>query len=179
MAGTTPNYGLRYPGMYDVVNADSWLDLSNDLETAFAALDVKRQKALNRPSARAVAGTNLIAASTTTTVVFGSETFDNANLFSFGAPDRMTLSAGLWLVLAETTMLFGYTTATSLRTIITINGAAHTSQKTAAVIQPVAHLTAFVEASAGDLLRMQARWTGTGGPGDITGAMTATRIREP
>lgn len=180
MAGTTANYSLRYPGLYDPVDALSWQNLADDIEGALAALDVKRQGALNRPSARMVAGNNSVADSTTTTMTFGSETFDNANLVSIsGAPDRMTLSAGLWLVMAEADLGFGYTTVTSFRTIISVNGAAHTSMKTAGVLQPKSHLTALVLAGSGDILRLLVRWTGTGGPGSISGAMTATRIREP
>lgn len=169
---TTPNYAIRYPCAGSPVSLADFANLALDTEAAIAAVDIKENLALRRPAAaiRRNTGAFLPAVGVATTVTYDQELYDNANMADLAVNnDRLTIvRSGVYMVWGFGSVGGGATTVTSTALLFTRNGVLYAEKKVNA--QPLTTSTsnlngvAMVSCVAGDILRLQYLWTGTGGP---------------
>ena len=77
MGGMT-SLGIRYPYVGEVIDADSYQDMADEIDALFTSLDAIRDLAVSHPSARITGGvaTAVATATTTTVTAFTAETWD-------------------------------------------------------------------------------------------------------
>lgn len=169
MPGTT-SLGIRYPLQGEVITAQAYQDMADDIDALMSDLDVLRDYTTSRPSA-AISGGSIATATGVngtvaayTTVVW--DTGGYADLIT--NPNQLTVPSGIYWVVCEGT-LTGATTVTAKRVgvlhnsivwgaqvVDTISGTGNGSISPASALVIATGLT--------NAIQVRAFWTGTGGP---------------
>jgi hypothetical protein len=182
MPGTT-SLGLRYPFPSETVTAQSYQDLAEDIDSVLDTLDALRTQA--RVPEMAIVqwpgGGTSVTQGVTTTLTYGTEVVDTAGLANLGVNnDRLTLSAGIWLINGWASISGGTTTSgtqlqfhlnAALHSFHRIDNSSFPSKETNG--QALIHV-----AAAGSILQMNAAWFGTGGPQTWFASLHAWKVRE-
>lgn len=173
MPGATTHLSLRYPYVTEVVTAQSYQDLANDIDTQFTVTDGIRQLNLQKDTCNVSGGTTAVAVNTFVNVAFtGSVWTKPAALHNTGVnPEQFVIQrAGLYLFISMVTVGAPFTTFTGIEVGHSKNG---TSNYLETGISQASGGTAQVRGlqfcNAGDILRTFVRWTGTGGPANASG----------
>jgi hypothetical protein len=169
MPGQTPNFGIRFPCYGDAVNDTYYQNFANDVDGALTTINTLRQ-AVQRPATVKTAKTaQNITVNTDTNINFAGVDWDNAAWWSAGTPANLTIpTSGIYYVSAKVAVVFGFTTCTSVR--ITMLLAATPSLPDNKINQTGAvNCFGLFSATAGQVVNMRVRWTGTGGPATFAG----------
>lgn len=184
MPGSTPVYGITYPCGGETIDAAAMLEFSESLDAALAQATDELDAVTTRPNAMvryAVGGTaQTVAVNVITNVTYAAEQYDNDNMADLVANnERLTCrTSGVYHV-SSTFSLSNVTTLTGLSIIITVNGVEIGRWKTRVVVGGTfgeCTLAIPVNMFAGDILRTQILWTGTGGPGSVTNNSMAASL---
>lgn len=165
----TTSLGIRYPGPHDVVDATSWQNLASDVDGLLSAIEVKRAAVAKPPSARVLgSGSQTVAVTTPTTVVYTTEEWDIGGLVNLGVNnDRITLTPGIWII-TGTIFYTSQATIAHIEVDLNLNGAQFVQNRIGpfyASAVPQMQATGIVICTvAGDFVSMTAGWSGTGGP---------------
>jgi hypothetical protein len=182
MPGMT-SLGLRYPFPWETVSAQSYQDLAEDIDGVLDGLDLLRTQA-RVPEMAIVswsgAGTS-VTQGVTTTMTYAFEQVDTANLANLGVNnDRLTLSAGIWLINAYVSITGGTTTSgTQLQ--FHLNTALHSFHRIDNSNFPSKEIngqTLMYVPVDGAILQVNGAWFGTGGPQTWFPFVQAWKIRE-
>jgi len=179
----TTSLGIRYPGPHDVVSATSWQNLASDVDDLLSAVEVKRAAVAKPNSARVLgSGSQTVAVTTPTTVVYTTEDWDIGGLANLGVNnDRITLTTGIWIV----TGTIWYTTQTTIAHIevdLNLNGVQFVQNRVgpfyAGAVPQIQATGIVVSGAPGDFVTMTAGWSGTGGPSTLIQTyLEAVKIR--
>lgn len=184
MPGLTPNEFFPYPYMGETVNATSWQNLATAIDAALASVALVATDAKKPPTAivRESVGGTAITVATNTNILFNSNTFvDPTSMHSTSVnTDQVILpEAGIYLVRGSIT-LGSPTTLTLMRAAITLNGvqvfARQDSPKNVNQSWTTDCNGVVISMAAGDILRLVARWGGTGTATTVGSQMHVTRI---
>jgi len=184
MPGATP-LGLRYPLQGETVDATSWQNLAEDIDTLMTQLDGLRDANL-RPITASVTGSGGSAVTATGVdgvLTYNLESWDTANLANLGVNnDRLTLSTGIWFARANTSFLSGTGAITFTRTGLLLGGVLWQSMEMSTATSVTGNMVAtgcLVVTVAGTILQQRVRWNGAGGPGTWSGGtLQVYKIRE-
>src|SRR5688572_1515078 len=127
MPGTTP-LGLRYPYPWETVTAQSYQDLSEDIDAALDALDTMHTQRRVPAQAAVLQGGagDSVPVSTFTNLTWTIESYDTASLVNLGVNnDRMTLTAGIWFA-SGWAITSGGTTTNATQLQLHVNTVLHT-----------------------------------------------------
>jgi hypothetical protein len=182
MPGTTP-LGLRYPLPWETVTAQSFQDLSEDIDAALDALDLIRTQARVPEQASVIQGGagNALTQAVTTTLTYTIELYDTGGLSNLGVNnDRLTLSAGLWFCNGWAISSGGTTTTGSqlqlqVATVMTAFHRVDNSSFTGKNMNVQALLKIPVD---GTILQLAGVWFGTGGPQTWSARLQVWKVRE-
>lgn len=181
MPGTTP-LGLRYPLPWETVTAQSFQDLSEDIDAALDALDIIETQARVPQQASVIngAGGNSVPVNVGTTLTYTIEEYDTGNLADLGVNnDRLTLSAGIWFVNGKASTSGGTTTSgTHLQLhVATVLTAFHRIDNSTIVGKDIA-LQALIKIPVnGTIIQLIGIWTGTGGPQTWVAQLQTWKVR--
>ena len=173
MPASTPVYGITYPCSGENINADAFLTFANTMQTALTTAAAEVESVTSRPNAQINAVSNFsITVNTDTTLTFVSEMYDNDGLADLAVNnDRLTIQTpGVYLFNAFADLTGGFATLTSFSLIATVNAVEQFRYKTRKIATSVgveAMISAPIDCFTGDVVRVLARWTGTGGPATI------------
>ena len=180
MPGVTP-LGLRYPLPWETVTAQSFQDLSEDIDGVLDNLDVLRTSArVPQMASVFMPASTSVPQGVTTALTFTSELVDTANIVNLGVNnDRMTLGAGLWFCTGHA-FLSGATTNTGTQLHFNLNSALvafHRIDDTSFVTHGIMVQALIYVPTPGSILQLMGTWFGTGGPASWSGRMDAWRVR--
>jgi hypothetical protein len=182
MPGMT-SLGLRYPYPWETVTAQSYQDLAEDIDGVLDGLDLLRTQA-RVPEMAIVqwsgAGT-AVAQGVTTVLTYATEVVDTANLANLGVNnDRLTLSAGIWLVNCYCSITGGTTnTGTQLQFHLnTVLHSFHRVDNSNFTSKEINGQTLIYVPIDGSILQVNAAWFGTGGPMTWLPYLHAWKVRE-
>lgn len=173
MPGATTHLSLRYPLVTEVVTAQSYLDLANDIDTQFTVTDGIRQLNLHKDTCNVSGGTTVAAVNTFVNFGFTSSAWTKpAALHSTSVnPEQFVIqTAGLYLFITNVRVSGPFTTLTGTEIGQSKNGTSNyletgISQLTGGNAQ----VRGLQFCNVGDILRTFVRWTGTGGPSNVSG----------
>ena len=179
MPGSSVTYAIPFPCEGETINSATFLSFSTAVEAAIASVDALENLTLLRPSAMvANSVTQNVAVGVSTTCVYDTELWDTNNMANVVVNnDRLTIvTNGVYMVDGGVNTIFSPTTVTSNAVLLTKNGTAFAENKadSSNPTYPV-HALSIIPCVAGDILRMNYLWTGTGGPGAI-GARFVARL---
>lgn len=186
MPGMT-SLGLRYPFMSEVVDAQSWQDLADDIDAQLTALDVLRDEVLHPQTAsvsRFLGSLVGLAANTNGLCTFDTENWDVGGLANLGVNnERLTLTQGIWWVQASANIDFGtITTLTYVQAAPLLDGVIMGMAMTDTTTQMPGDTTGFAVVpvfAASGVLQLRVRWNGTGGPATFNDAsLRAVKLRD-
>lgn len=182
MPASTPIYGITYPCGGDTIDPNALATFANTLDAALAQGIADLAEATNRPNVQVSAtAIQTVVINVATDLTFVTEVYDNDGMATLATnSDRLTIrTAGAYFVWAMFRLASGFATLTSGAAILTVNGierARHISTSDEIDFE----LTVPLDLAVGDIVRVQARWTGTGGPGNVTTRLlTASYIAAP
>ena len=182
MPASTPIFAITYPCGGDTIDPDALATFARTMDAALAQGMADLAQATNRPNAQISAtAIQTVAINTATNLTFDTEAYDNDGMATLATSnDRLTIQTdGAYFVWGTFRLSDGFATLTSGAAILTVNGverARHISTSDDIDFE----LTVPLDLVAGDILRLQARWTGTGGPGNVrTRLLTASFIAAP
>lgn len=165
---STPNWNIPYPCSGDNIDCTVFEDFTQAIQDAITAVDALSVQVRNRPAAAIDNSFNTIPVGVSTNVQFALEDFDNANMVNLAVNnDRITITVdGMYLVNANLYLTPPSTTVTSNAVAITRNGTVLYRKKSSSDTNDFTAMTlaGLVPCVAGDILRLSALWTGTGGP---------------
>jgi len=171
--------------MGEAINAATFASFATAVEAAVSGVDVLRTLSLNRDSALVAAsvGTN-VAVGVATTITYDTEQWDVGGLANLGVSnDRLTIQRnGVYMFRFGSNSEVAATTMTSCAVIITKNAVAFAERKqdiTAGTSTHGVQASAMSSCVAGDIIRVQYLWTGTGGPLAITARLGARLVTLP
>ena len=173
MPGMTPVLGIRYPCSGDTIDSSVFANFTNDIQAALLTGDAAVASAANRPAAQ-VQGetpTQSVVINTATVMTYTTEVFDNDDMADIAVNnDRLTIvTGGLYLCGAQVTTLTGFATISSMTVNLTVNGTTVYRYKTPGFGFGSAQINRVpLDLNAGDILRAETRWTGTGGPANLS-----------
>lgn len=186
MPGATPVWNLPYPCAGETIDPDIFCEFSNAVDSAMETINDNAEFAANRPNARIDRTLSLpttFAAGVATPVTFDTEVFDNNNMANLGISNGVLTiqTPGLYWVSFSVGGFTVFTTWTRYLMSITQNGLARTNRKfminVAQSIPANNTITGVVLCAAGDLIRGQFTFIGTGGPMQISrGSLSASFI---
>lgn len=169
MPGFTDHLSLRYPLITEIVTAQSYQDLANDIDAQFTATAAIRAQNLNKPNCftATVAGTST-AVNTFVNVSFTNNFFANpSSIHSTSVnPDQFVIPlAGLYMFVGSARTNGAFTTFTGFEIGESKNGTSNYLESgTYSATGGNAMVKGLQFCVAGDILRIFTRWTGTGGP---------------
>lgn len=184
MPGMTSNEFFPYPLMGETVDATSWQNLANAIDASLATLATGAADAKKPPTAmvrQSFAGT-AITVNTDTNILFTTDQFvDPSSMHSTSVnTDRIILpEPGIYLVRGQTTVS-STTTLTTAKAAISLNGTIVFAEQTG-----VNNLNqswrlevngVVLSMAAGDIVRLVARWGGTGTATTLGCQLHVTRI---
>lgn len=169
MPGTT-SLGIRYPLQGEVISAQAYQDMADDVDALMTQLDALRDVAVTHPSASISGGSIATASGADGTVTnFSTTTWDTGGYVDLVTnPDRFTVPSGVYWAVCEGT-LSGATTVTAKRLAIlhsfAICGAQSVDTLTGTGNGAIGPASGVVICSgATNAVQARAFWTGTGGP---------------
>lgn len=184
MPGTT-SLGIRYPYQNEVVTAQSWQDMADDIDALFTSLDALTDLARLKPSASISGG----AAATATNnngipTNYTTVNWDTGGYANLGVnPDRLTVPSGVYWGFCSG-FLSGATTVTAKRVGLLHNSIVWGAQ-TVDILTGTGNGTIspgsgmIICTGVTNVIQVRCIWTGTGGPA-TTGSVTLSvyKIRE-
>jgi hypothetical protein len=171
MPASTPIYGITYPCGGDTIDSAVLETFARSVDAALAQGRADLARATGRPNALVYTTTSqAVVINTATELGFdgSSSDYDNddmVNLSTNNGPAIVT--PGAYLVWGELWITDGFTTLTSASAIITVNGIERARHITSSDDIDYA-VTVPLLLAAGDVVELQALWTGTGGPANVT-----------
>ena len=174
MPASTPVYGITYPCGGDTIDSSVFATFAESMDAALVQGAAEMAQVANKPNAQAVAlgFPQLVTLNTVTTMTYNTEVYDNDNMIDLAVNnDRLTIqTSGAYLVWA----MFATgsaTTMTSMTVILTVNGTERGRYKDrprSGVNFGQVEFTMPINLVAGDIVRAQALWTGSGGPSSFS-----------
>lgn len=169
MPDSSPVFGIPFPCEGEAITCDSFADFATGVESALASVDVTVDQALNPPNA----GVNLtqsVAVAAATDCVYVTEYWDSANMATVGTTPLTAPADGMYLITINAGVS-GFATITSAKAAININGTDQYAFKFPAGVGTPNRCSTqgLYRLAIGDLVRCRFTWTGTGGPGSVTG----------
>lgn len=169
MPGATANLSLRYPLIDETVDATSYQNLANDIDTQLTVANSLLQSNLHRPIVSAFFLNAPVTVATTTNMFFtDGNYFSIPSTFhstSVNADQFIVPTTGLYLATAGLVFSNVGGAATGGTVGITVNavsryGASNNGNFSAGFT--FARAKGLLTLSAGDIVRCQSRWNGTG-----------------
>ena len=182
MPASTAIYGITYPCGGDTIDTDVFAMFANTMDAALAQGAADLAAVTDKPNALVSAtAAQAVVINVSTNLTFDTEVYDNDDMGNLAANnDRLTCqTAGAYFIRGEFTLISGFTTLTSVNVVLTVNGIEQGRLIGEGDVGNYG-LTMPVELFVGDIVRVQARWTGTGGPANVTTRLlTASYIAAP
>jgi hypothetical protein len=146
-----------------------------DIEAAIASVDVLAAEATSPPNVSVTLSQAGVAFNVATDITYTAEDWDSGSMATPPATALTVPVNGMYMV-AAFAGVSGTTTNTSMRAAISVNGTNQYVFKfaPAAATPNTANVQGLLRLAAGDLVRCNFLWTGTGGPGTVTGTMALT-----
>jgi hypothetical protein len=183
MPASTPIYGITYPCGGDTINPAVLATFANSLDAALAQGRAELSEVTNRPNAQMSGTTSqLVVINTSTDLTFEAEVYDNDGIVNLASSTSALIiqTAGAYFIWGAFRLASGYATLTSVNVILTVNGIERGRKITSDNDDIEFGFTIPMNLDVGDLVRVQARWTGTGGPASVTTRLlTASYIAAP
>lgn len=144
-------------------------------EAAIAAVDALATQATAPPSVSVELSMAGVAAAAATDLTYTSESWDSAGIAAPPATALTVPADGMYLVNAYAGVS-GFATISSMRAAITVNAVSQYAFKFAPNPGTPNHANpqGLLRLATGDLVRCNFLWTGTGGPGTVSGTMAMT-----
>jgi hypothetical protein len=189
MPGMTP-LGLRYPLQGETVDATSWQNLANDIDTLMTTINTIRTTAFHTPTASVgnVSGTLPIsvASSTLVDMRYNNVNWDTASLVNLVAnDDRITVGTGVWYVRFTARSWSGMGTLVTGISYIRDTGGTFWSEQSIQNLGspssggPLSCSGVVVNQAASLGIKGTVAWNGAGGPATYNGAaLQVYRLRE-
>jgi hypothetical protein len=184
MPGTTANEFFPYPYMGETVNATSWANLANAIDAALVTLNAVATDAKKPPTVmvrETLAGTAITVATNTNIFFTTNQFIDPSSMHSTSSntDQIITPEPGIYLCRGAV-QVGGTTTLTGLKAAVSLNG----TQVLARQENPKNLNTSWttevngvvLSMAAGDIIRLVARWAGTGTATTIGCQLHVTRI---
>jgi hypothetical protein len=165
MPGATPILGLPYPYADEEISDASFANLANAVDAILNTYhNTRRVAALHRPTA-GVYSTSIVQAATVATAT--NLNFDTTQWDSTGTmagTTGITIPAdGIYVASGSCSNDGSFTTFTSTRSTITLAGTSVAHHKIkGTTFGTIANVVAVFQATAGQLVRLQTLWTGSG-----------------
>lgn len=181
----TPNWNLPYPCSGEAIDPSIFCDFSEALDVALATVAENTRQIANRPNARLnrVGGAQTFPVNVNTVVDFTTEMYDNNGMTDLGVSASIVMVnvPGLYWVTFAMGGNANFTTWTRYQMQITQNGVARVSRKfildTAIATFTDNSINGLLVCQAGDQIRAQYLWNGTGGPQIMSrGSLSASFI---
>jgi hypothetical protein len=181
MPGQTPILGIRYPLIGETVDATSFANFANDVNSAVVTTQALATGAVNRKECLVpiVIGQSVTVAVETTLTFTNIETApafapfrDNDNMFNPGSPTQITINtSGVYMVVSRDLCIDTFTTMISIRNLIYKNGIAQfgerRNEQNGSTTSMVETVQALLRCEVGDIITNRVLWNGTGGPGAV------------
>jgi hypothetical protein len=171
---STPVYGITYPCSGDTIDPAALAVFANSMDAALVQGAAELAQVTSRPNAEVSTFTPVqpVVINTATNLTYTVESYDNDNMADLAVNnDRLTVRTdGIYLVRGAF-FTGSTTTQTSATVILTVNSLERGRFKTRPrSSQTNAQVSLCIPMSlvAGDIIRMQGLWTGSGGPSDFT-----------
>lgn len=172
---STPVFGIVYPCEGSPVSCDDFSAFATSAETAVATVDALATEATSPPNASVQLSMAGVVVAVATDITYTSENWDSGAIAAPPATALTVPSNGMYMV-AINAGVSGFATLTSMRASISVNAVNQYTFKylpaAATPTQDVPH--GLLRLAAGDLVRCNFLWTGTGGPGTVSGTMSLT-----
>ncbi len=174
MPASTPVYGITYPCSGETIDPSVFATFANTLDAALAQGTAALAQATNRPNVQVQAtAAQAVVINVVTTLTYTTEIYDNDAMADLAANnERLTIQTdGVYFIWGAFNT-GSTTTQTSAAVILTVNGVERGRYKTRPIaINNFASVSMSMPMSllAGDIVRMQGLWTGSGGPSNFTG----------
>lgn len=185
MPGLTPNWALPYPCSGETIDPDIFCDFSEALDVALATINDRTTFVANRPNSRLnrFGGAQTFAVNVNTVVQWNSEMYDNNAMTDLTLDNTIITvnTPGLYWVTFVVGGVANFTTWTRYQLQITQNATARVSRKfiidTGVATFSDNSINGLLVCQAGDLIRGQYLWNGTGGPQVMSrGSLSASFI---
>ena len=174
MPASTAIFGITYPCGGDTIDPDALATFAQTMDAALAQGAADLAQATNRPNAQvqASATTQSVVINVITTLTYTDESYDNDAMADLATNnDRLTIqTSGVYLVWGAFNT-GSTTTQTSAAIILTVNGVEVGRYKTRPRSTQTTNRVSLaipLSLAAGDIVRAQALWTGSGGPSNFT-----------
>lgn len=172
---STPVFGIVYPCEGPAITLADFSSFATSVESAIAAVDVLATEATNPPNASVQLSMAGVAVNVATDITYTSESWDSGTIATPPATALTVPSNGMYMV-AINAGVSGFATITSMRAAISVNAVNQYAFKflPVAATPNQANPHGLLRLAAGDLVRCNFIWTGTGGPGTVSGTMSLT-----
>jgi hypothetical protein len=186
MPATTPVYGITYPCGGDTIDPGVLATFANSIDAALAQGAAELAQVTGRPNAQVIRflPAQAVVLNTVTTMTYVDETYDNDGMADLAVNnDRLTVQTSGAYFIRGRVNAGSATTMTSVAVILTVNGAERGRSKTRPLTTEdfgEVELSMPMNLVAGDIIRMQTLWTGSGGPSDYAvSILSASFIAAP
>lgn len=176
MPGMTANWSLPYPCAGDTIDPSIFCEFSNAVDSALSIVSANAVFVANRPTARIdrTASSNTFTVNVATNVQFDTERFDNDAMANL-AVDNAAITVATPGIYWASFMVGGistFTTWTRYRMRITQNATPFIARKfmidTGLSVFTDQNIYGALHCQAGDVIRGEYIWNGTGGPQTMT-----------
>lgn len=177
MPGATPRYGIPFPLLHEVADADAIAQQMLYIDALLSTLSVKTHDVVKLPGVRVARPANAgdptqpTGSGGTTELIWTQELYDPLGMATVGSADITIQRAGLYYAAARgCQVLGGAATTQATRWCLRRNGIDWYRRSKARWIDTVAAdsqrttLSGLVLGRAGDVIRIGGTWVGTGGP---------------
>jgi hypothetical protein len=148
---------------------------ATSVEAAIATVDALATESTSPPNASVALNMAGVAVTVATDITYTSENWDSGTIATPPATALTVPANGMYMV-AINAGVSGFATITSMRASISVNAVNQYTFKylpaQATPTQAIPH--GLLHLAAGDLVRCNFLWTGTGGPGTVSGTMSLT-----
>lgn len=169
----TPVFGITYPCVGSSITLNDFVSHASTMEAAIASVDTISAQALTPPN---------IAVALSQSVTVAVATDCAVSVIYYGNPTSQATLGSAAITIATTGLyradlavgISGFTTVTSLRMAITVNAVLQYAFKFPSPSTGVfneAMTQGLLSLVAGDVVRANCLWTGTGGPATASGNM--------
>lgn len=170
----TPVFGITYPCLEYGVTTEDFYSFSTSLEAAIATVDAVGTQAILPPHA-GVFVSQSVAVGVATNCAVSQIFFSEPPLqTTIGATSITVPITGMYQI-SQSVSVSGFTTLTSLKVSITVNGVIEYAYKQPAPSLGITNNSiphGLVKLIGGDAVRVNVLWTGTGGPATASGEFT-------
>lgn len=171
MPSSTAIYGITYPCSGDTIDPAALATFANTLNDALTQGQTELEQVTSRPNAQMSAtASQAVVINTSTDLTFATEVYDNDDIVDLGVSTSALIiqTAGAYFIWGAFRLVSGFATLTSVNVILTVNSIERGRVITSNDDDVNFELSMPMNLEVGDLVRMQARWTGTGGPASVT-----------